>query len=180
MSGFRNLFALGGEHPPSGRTSLPIPRQSSTKNNNLSWAEVDQGDDASAPNVAGNFGRARGEMHLNLPQGENLFTFGGSGTFQAPPAGVPPQWGDLREAIPAHPQIGIPRIVAQGPSQPQAALAAPTVQYSGMAATIKKWGIGDTVTQSVELQWQQGVAGKKTKITQFQDVPCCYTCGNWR
>jgi hypothetical protein len=47
-----------------------------------------------------------------------------------------------------------------------------------MAATIKKWGIGDTVTQSVELQWQQGVAGKKTKITQFQDVPRCYTCGD--
>jgi len=60
----------------------------------------------------------------------------------------------------------LPRIVAQGASQPHAALAAPTVQYSGMAATIKKWGIGDTVAQSVELQWQQGVAGKKTKITQ--------------
>jgi hypothetical protein len=39
-----------------------------------------------------------------------------------------------------------------------------------MAAAIKKWGIGDTVTQSVELRWQQGVAGKKTKIPQFQDV----------
>ena len=43
-------------------------------------------------------------------------------------------------------------------------------QYSGMAAAIKKWGIGDTGTQSVELQWQQGVAGEKTKITQFQDI----------
>ena len=48
MSGFRNMFALGGEHPPSGRMSPANPRQSSTKNNNLSSAEVDQGDDASA------------------------------------------------------------------------------------------------------------------------------------
>jgi hypothetical protein len=39
-----------------------------------------------------------------------------------------------------------------------------------MAATIKKWGVGDNGTQSVELRWQQGVAGEKTKITQFQDV----------
>ena len=45
-----------------------------------------------------------------------------------------------------------------------------TAQYSGMAAAIKKWGNGDTATQSVELRWQQGVAGKRTKITQFQDV----------
>jgi hypothetical protein len=42
--------------------------------------------------------------------------------------------------------------------------------YSGMAATITKWGTGDNGTQSVELRWQQGVAGDKTKITQFQEV----------
>ena len=42
--------------------------------------------------------------------------------------------------------------------------------YLGMAAAIKKWDIGDTVTQNVELQWQQGVAGKKNKIAQFQDI----------
>jgi hypothetical protein len=39
-----------------------------------------------------------------------------------------------------------------------------------MAAAIKKWGIGDTDTQSVELPWQQGVAGEKSKIAQFQDI----------
>jgi hypothetical protein len=109
-------------------------------------------------------------MHLDIPQGGNPFTFGGGGMLQAPPAGVPPQWGELKEAIPAHPQIGIQRTVAHRPPQPQAAQAAPTVQYSGMAAAIKKCGIGHTVTQSVELRWQQGVAGKKTKIAQFQDV----------
>jgi hypothetical protein len=152
MSGFRSLFALGGERPPSGRTSPPNLRRSSTENDNLSWAEVDQGDGASAPNVAGNFGHAKGEVHLNFPQGENPFTFGGGGMLQAPPAGVPPQWGDLGEAIPARPQIGIPRTVAHGPPQPQAAQEAPTAQYSGMAAVIKKWGIGDTVAQSVELR----------------------------
>ncbi len=130
MSGFRNLFALGGECPPSGWTSPPNPRQSSTKNNNLSWAEVDRGNDASAPNVAGSFGRARGEMHLDLPQEENPFTFGGSVTHQPPPAGVPPHWGDLREAITAHPQSGIPRTVAQGPPQTQAAQGVPTAQYT--------------------------------------------------
>ena len=42
--------------------------------------------------------------------------------------------------------------------------------YSGMATAIKKWGIGDTVTQNVELRWQQGVAGEKSKIAQFQEV----------
>ena len=83
---------------------------------------------------------------------------------QALLAGLPPQWGELREAIPTHPTIGIPETVAHGPTQPHAAQAAPTVQYSGMATAIKKWGMGDTVTQNVELRWQIGVAGKKTKL----------------
>ena len=39
-----------------------------------------------------------------------------------------------------------------------------------MAAAIKKWGIGDTVMQNAELRWQQGVAGDKNRITQFQEV----------
>ena len=103
MSGLRNLFALGGERQPSGWTSPPNPRRSSTKNNGLSWAEVDQGDNASTPNVAGNFGRTRGGGQLDLLQGENPFTFGGGGTLQAPPVGLPPQKGELWEASPAHP-----------------------------------------------------------------------------
>ena len=138
MSGFRNRFALGGERQPSGRTSPPNPRRSSTKNDDLSWAEVDQVDNASTPNVAGNFGRTRGGVQPDLPQGENPFTFGGGGMLQALLAGLPPQWGELREAIPTHPQIGIPGTVAHGPSQPQAAQAAHTAPYSGMAAAIKK------------------------------------------
>ena len=147
MSGFRNLFALGGESPPLGWTSPPNPQQSSTKNNDLSWAEVDQGDDASAPNVAGSFGRARGEVHLDLHQEENPVTLGGRGTLHLPPAGVPPQWGDPRDAISTHPQNGIPGTTTQGLPQPQAAQPAPSLHYSGMAAAITKWGIGDNGTQ---------------------------------
>jgi hypothetical protein len=92
-----------------------------------------------------------GKLVLNLPQGENPFTFGGSGTLQAPPAGLPPQWGEPREASPTHPQTGIPGTVTHGPPQPQAAQAGPTAPYPGMTAAIKKWGIGDTVMQNVEL-----------------------------
>ena len=114
---------------------------------------MDREENASAPNVARNFGRTRGGVQLDLSQGETPFTFGGGGTLHAPPAGLPPQWGELREASPTHPQIGIPGTVAHGPPQPQAAQAAPTAPYSGMAAAIKKWGIGDTVAQNVELRW---------------------------
>jgi hypothetical protein len=138
MSGFRNLFALGGEGPPSCRTSPPNPRGSSTKNDNLSWAEVDRCDDASAPNVPGSFGQARGEVHLNLHQEENPFMLGGRGTLPLPPAGVPPQWGDPREAISTHPQGGILGTTTQGPPQPQAAQPAPSMHYLGMAAAITK------------------------------------------
>ena len=97
-------------------------------------------------------GHPREGVQLDLPQGGNPFTFGGGGTLQAPVAGLPPQWGELREASPAHPQIGIPGTVAHRPPQPQAAQAVPMAPYLGMAAAIKKWGIGDTVTQSVELR----------------------------
>ena len=114
---------------------------------------MDQGDNASAPNVTGQFGRPRGGVQLEVPQGENPFTLGGGGTLQALPAGIPPQWGELREASPAHPQAGIQGAVVHGPAPPQAQKTAPTVLYSGMATAIKKWGIGDTVTQNVELQW---------------------------
>ena len=152
MSGYRNLFSLGGEHPPSGRTSPPNPQRSSTENDDLSWAEVDRGDDASAPNVAGCFGQARGDVHIDLNQVVNPFMLGGRGTLPLPPAGVPPQWGDpSRDAVSTHPTGGIPGTTTQGPPQPQAAQTAPTTHYSGMAATITKWGTGDIGTQSVEL-----------------------------
>jgi hypothetical protein len=39
-----------------------------------------------------------------------------------------------------------------------------------MAAAIPKWGIGNTKAQVRELEWQKGVGGNKTKITQFQEV----------
>jgi hypothetical protein len=79
MSSFRSLFSLGGDRPPSGRTSPPNPRRASTKNDDLSWAEVDRGDNSSAPNVAGSFGQARGDVHIDLHQVENPFTLGGRG-----------------------------------------------------------------------------------------------------
>jgi hypothetical protein len=39
-----------------------------------------------------------------------------------------------------------------------------------MAAVIKKWGTGNNIAQVQELEWQRGVGGDKTKITQFQEV----------
>ena len=42
--------------------------------------------------------------------------------------------------------------------------------YSGKSTAIKKWGIGDAITQANELHWQQGVGGDKNKIEQFRDV----------
>jgi hypothetical protein len=115
-------------------------------------------------------GRQEGDLHLDLPQVENPFTLGGRGTLPLPPAGVPLQWGDPKDGISTHPTSGIPGTTTQGPPQPQAARPAPTTHYSGMATAITKWGTGDNGTQSVELRWQQGVAGDKTKITQFQEV----------
>ncbi len=161
MSGLRSVFTLGGECQPSGRTSPPNPRRSSTENDDLSWAEVDKGDDASAPNVAGHFGRPRGGVQLELPRGENLFTLGGGVTFQAPPAGIPPQWEELREASPPHQQAGI-----QGTGEPPAQQTAPMALYSGMAAAIKKWGIGDTVMQNAEGNYRghQTSPGKTHRI----------------
>jgi hypothetical protein len=152
MTSFRNLFSLGGGHPPSSWTSPPNPRRASAENDDLSWAEVDRGDDASAPNVAGCFGQARGDVHIDLNQVVNPFMLGGRGTLPLPPAGVPPQWGDpSRDAVSTHPTGGIPGTTTQGPPQPQAAQTGPTTHYSGMAATITKWGTGDIGTQSVEL-----------------------------
>ena len=136
MSSFKNLFTLEGKHQLPGCMSPTIPRRSSTEKDNLFWAEVDRGDNASAPNVAGNFGCQKGDVQLELQGGDNLFTLGGGGTLQAPPAGILRQWEELGEVSPATPQVGIPGTVAHGPLPPQVQQAAPMAPYLGMAAAI--------------------------------------------
>ncbi len=45
-----------------------------------------------------------------------------------------------------------------------------TEPYSGLAAAVAKWQTDDTTALVQELEWQRGVGGDKTKITQFQEV----------
>jgi hypothetical protein len=51
-----------------------------------------------------------------------------------------------------------------------APVVSPNTGYSGMATAIAKWGIGDEISQTTELRWQQGVGGDRTKADQFREV----------
>jgi hypothetical protein len=78
--------------------------------------------------------------------GENArMTYGPTGGFQA--------WGHSH---------GRPTATTRG--------TAPTTAYSGLAAAITRWKTTDTAAIGRELEWQRGVGGDKTKITQLQET----------
>jgi hypothetical protein len=73
MSSFRNIFSLGGDHPP--------PRSSLTDNNELSWEKFDR-DNALAPNITGKVGCQGVGVQFDLQGGDNAFALGGGGCNQ--------------------------------------------------------------------------------------------------
>ncbi len=59
---------------------------------------------------------------------------------------------------------------AQGVATQMAPVISSNARYSGMATAIAKWGIGDAISQTTKLRWQQGVGGDRTKADQFCEV----------
>jgi hypothetical protein len=53
-------------------------------------------------------------------------------------------------------------------TQPQN--TAPTTAYFGLATAVQKWGAGINKDHIRDLNWQRTVGGKRTKISQFQEV----------
>ena len=174
----RGTFTLGGwgrQTPAGGNNNAPGAR-APTDTNKHSWERVADQDDASAPNVAGQFGRQQGEsIHGELQREQTMFSLGGIEATQGPPTHITQYGGegqgvDVATTVVRNESAATEQGVA-GASH-QTAQRAPREKgpYSGMAAAIKKWGIGDANTQANELRWQQGVRGDKNKIEQFRDI----------
>jgi hypothetical protein len=85
--------------------------------------------------------------------GKYFTTLGGGGRQHRNDANWTSAWGGGYVAPPQQAWL----LITRGP-------------YSGMAASINKWGVSDAKTQAQELLWQQGVGGNKAKIEQFCDV----------
>jgi hypothetical protein len=170
MVNSRDIFALGGECQPAGGDPPAPLRCTPTDNNNLSWEQLNR-DNASAPNVAGQFGCQGGGVQFDLQGGGNTFSLGGGVSPSGPPANITQQWGDGGDGDAAMPAGPPPTgaYVYKTPPQ-QARPPPPEGPYSGMAAPINKWGIGDAKMQVQELRWQQGAGGNKAKLGQFRDV----------
>jgi hypothetical protein len=102
--------------------------------------------------------------------GGSIFTLERGSLQPVPPVEITQPWGKTRE-IPMDPPgaFRAAGVITVGPPQPQGA-PPPTVPYSGLAAAIARWKTNDTATLERELEWQRGVGGNKTKVTQFQKM----------
>jgi hypothetical protein len=129
-------------------------------------------DDASAPNIGGQFGRQGGNVQFDLPRESNTFGIRGSGTALGPPAYISQYWeeGQGNDGATTAQRGRAAAGPAQGTITPMAPVVPSKGVYSGMATAVTKWGIGDKITQTNKLHWQQGVGGDKTKIEQFCEV----------
>jgi hypothetical protein len=86
----RGTFTFGGwghQTPAGGNNNIPgVPAP--TDMDEHSWERVDQ-DNASAPNVAGQFGQQQGESIQGNPQQEQtIFSLGRFGATQGPPTHI--------------------------------------------------------------------------------------------
>jgi hypothetical protein len=79
MATSRDIFALGGERQPAGGDPPAPPQHAPVDNDEHSWEKLDL-DNASAPNVAGQFGHHGGGVQFNLQGGANTFSLGGGGS----------------------------------------------------------------------------------------------------
>jgi hypothetical protein len=169
MATSRDIFALGGERQPAGGSHPPPPpRRAPADNDEQSWERFDL-NNASAPNVAGQFGFQGGCVQVDLQGGANTFSLGRGSPPPGPPANISQHWGEGGDGTAMTPTGPAPGGGYIAPPQ-QAWLLTTRGPYSGMAAAIDKWGVGDAKTQAQELLWQQGVGGDKAKIEQFRDV----------
>ncbi len=116
------------------------------------------------------FGRQGGRVQFDPQGGYNMFTLGGATPPKCHQQKSRNRGGRDLGDVPANPPTGPGATAASiaPPQQPQTTMTKGT--YSGMAAAIRKLGIGDSNVQMRELLWQQGVGGEKTKISQFQEV----------
>ena len=172
MDNIRNMFTLGGGGPTRGGGASPIPRRSNTDNDEQSWERLAGGDDMSAPNVAGQFGRQGGGGQFDPREGgENVFTLGVGNPTQAPPAEITQPWGETRER-PTRDPPGSTRPIGGFASEPPQMPEAPsrTIPYSGLAAAVARWKTNDAETVERELNWQRRVEGDKARIALFQEM----------
>jgi hypothetical protein len=89
---FRGLFSLGkGEQQAQGGTNNAPTARAPRDIDKQSWQSANL-DDASAPNVGGQFGWQGGNVQFDLPRKSNIFGIGGSGTAQGPPAYISQYW----------------------------------------------------------------------------------------
>jgi hypothetical protein len=102
MANSRDIFALGGKRQPAGRDPPAPPRRAPTDYDDLSWERLDH-DNASASNVAGQFGPQGGGVQFNLQGGGNTFSLGGGVSSSGPPANITQQWGDRGDGDAATP-----------------------------------------------------------------------------
>jgi hypothetical protein len=164
----RDIFTLGGNRQPSGRDPPTPARRAPTDTDEHLWEQVNQ-DDASTPNVIGQFGKQGGSVQFELQGGANMLSLGGGGTPQGPPANISQYWGEEDDGV-GTTQKG-PAAGGSYLAPPQQATPTTTGgRYSGMATAIHKWGTGNATTRAQELHWQQGVGGDKNKIEKFREV----------
>jgi hypothetical protein len=176
MDHLRNVFTLGGGgHQAGGRGSPPTPRRAPTDFDKQSWERsmtMGGGDDGSVPNVAGQFAQqGEGVRFDQQERGGDIFTLGREAATTAPPAEITqPTWGrpseQQRDTLGTLRTGGI--FTADAPSQPQGPPSTKT--FSGLEAAIARWKTTDPAALGRELEWQQGVGGDRTKITQFQET----------
>ena len=166
MNSLRNIFQLGGGN---GQLCRELPNQTrctSIPEDVWSWELVNDGNDRSAPNISGWFGRQGGGVQFELQGADTCFTLGDPGTGQNR---SPQPWGDAMDQRPMDNEGEGTTPAPRGQAM-QATTRVPTLPYSGMSAALQKWGTGDKGSQGRELAWQRGVEGDKTKITQFQKM----------
>jgi hypothetical protein len=170
---FRGLFSLGrGEQQAQGGTNNAPTARAPRDSDEHSWLSANL-DDALAPNVGGQFGRQESTVQFDLPRESYTVGMGRGGPTQGPPAYIVSQhgeegWGNKSDTTAQ--QGWMATMPAQGVATQMAPVISSNAGYSGMATAIAKWGIGDAISQTTKLRWQQGVGGDRTKADQFCKV----------
>ena len=153
MSSFKNLFTLGGKRQPPGGTSPTNPICSLTKNADLSWAEIDKGDDPSP------FWLPKGGVQFELQGGENpLETPSAASWHTATMGGTRGGWA--RPSTGWNPSYSGTRTTPTTGTTDSAHCA-----IFGHDRSHLEVGHRGNRHAALELRWQQGVSGNKNKIT---------------
>ncbi len=121
--------------------------------------------------MAGQLGHHGGGVQFDPQEGgDNTFMLGRGNTQAVLPVEITQPWGEMHER-PANPPGGFTSTGALRALPPRPQITSTSMEpYSGLAAAIAKWRMDNTTAQVRELEWQRGVGGDKTKITQFQEI----------